>query len=67
MAEVTDSKAGAATGYTRLNSMVIKAANSFAWGSTPDVMDTLNEDIVLDRANIVPVNSRGQLCLKPAD
>jgi hypothetical protein len=67
LAEVTESQADVAKGYTRLSYMVIKGANSFAWGSKPDVMDTLNEDIVLDHAEIVPVNSRGHLGLKQAD
>jgi hypothetical protein len=67
LAEVTESQAGVAKGYTRLSYMVIKGANSFAWGSKPDVMDTLNDDIVLDQAEIVPVNSRGHLGLKQAD
>jgi hypothetical protein len=47
--------------------MVIKAANAFAWGSKPYIMVTLNEDIILDFAKIVTVNSRGHFGLKPQD
>jgi hypothetical protein len=65
LVEVTSSQTNLAPSCTRLNYMVIKGANAFTWGPKPDIMVTLNEDIILDFAEIVPVNSRGHFGLKP--
>jgi hypothetical protein len=42
--------------------VLIKGANAFAWGPKSDMV-TLMEDIILDYAEIVPVNSRGHFGL----
>jgi hypothetical protein len=41
-------------------------ANAFTWGLKSDMV-TLNDDIILNYAEIVPVNSRGHFGLKQED
>ncbi len=47
--------------------MAIKGKNVFSWGDKPDLVDTLEEDIILDKVEPVPVNSRGHLQLNTLD
>jgi hypothetical protein len=35
----------------------VKGKNVFSWGDKPDLGDTLEEDIIFDKAEPVPVNS----------
>jgi hypothetical protein len=67
LAEVMIRQADVAHGYTRLHYMVIKGSNAFDWGPKQDIMVTLNDDIILDYVEIVPVNSRGHFGLQPKD
>jgi hypothetical protein len=67
LAEVCRDQDDIAAGYTRLNYLVIKGVNSFAWGNKPDMFVTLNEDIILDAVVPEPLNNRGHLGLAKAD
>jgi hypothetical protein len=67
LADVLENQAGVGDGYCRLSYMSIKGTNSFAWGSKPDIMPTLNEDIILKDIEMIPVNSRGHFGLKKDD
>ncbi len=50
----------------KLSYMVIKGSNSFILPSKPDVMMTLEEDILME-VTVQPVNSRGHLGLSKND
>jgi hypothetical protein len=67
LAEVTGDQVGVAVGYTNLSYMTIKGSNSFIWGSKPDIMLTLNEDIILEDIEMIPINNRGHFGLKKED
>jgi hypothetical protein len=45
----------------------IRGTNSFTWPSKPDIILTLEEDIVLEPVTVKPVNSRGNIGLKKKD
>jgi len=67
LCEVMADQEGVASGYTKLSYMAIKGKNVFSWGDKPDLVDTLEEDIILDKVEPVPVNSRGHLQLNTLD
>lgn len=67
LAEVCQDQSGVGRGYTRLNYMLIKGINSFAWGVKEDLVVTFNEDIILEKVHPEPVNSRGHLGLSKKD
>jgi len=50
-------------GYTKLSYTSLKGINTFAWPATPDIMVTLNEDILIQPIVVQPVNSRGHLAM----
>jgi hypothetical protein len=62
-AEVCQDQSGLWRGYTGLNYMLIKSMNSVAWGVKVDLVVTFNEDIILEKVDPEPVNSRGHLGL----
>jgi hypothetical protein len=66
IAEVVQDQSNVPGGYVRLSYMVIKGSNSFIWPPKPDLMVTLEEDILLE-VTIQPVNSRGHLGLSKKD
>jgi hypothetical protein len=66
IAEVVEDQSSVPGGYVKLSYMVIKGSNSFIWPSKPDVMMTLEEDILME-ATVQPVNSRGHLGLSKND
>lgn len=67
LTEVCADQTGVPKGYSKLNYMVIKGNNSFAWGAKADLLVTPAEDIILTHVVPEPVNSRGHLGLKKAD
>ena len=66
LAEVSQDQSDVEVNYTRLNFMKINGMNRFIWGK-PDILVTLNTDIIMKRVEPIPVNSRGCLGLKEAD
>ena len=67
LCEVTQNQEDVAKGYTRLSYTTIKGKNSFAWGEKPDLMITLNEDILVKDVIPQPINSRGHFGLENKD
>jgi hypothetical protein len=67
LAEVARDQNNVQSGYTRLEYMAIKGKNAFTQPHKPDVMITLNEDILLEDVCPEPVNSRGCLGLNKSD
>ncbi len=67
LAQVAEDQSGVELDQTRLSYMTIKGKNQFSWGEKPDLLVTLNEDIVMSPVNPVPVNSRGHLGLSKQD
>jgi hypothetical protein len=67
LCEVTQNQEDVAKGYTRLSYTTIKGKNSFAWGEKPDLMITLNEDILVKDVIPQPINSRGHFGLESKD
>ncbi len=53
LADVVESQEKVGHGYTRLSYAAIKGTNCFAWTDKPDIMFTLNEDIILSEVNVV--------------
>ena len=66
LAEVSQDQDSVDTGYTRLNFMKINGMNRFIWGK-PDILVTLNTDIIMKNVEPIPVNNRGCLGLKSDD
>ena len=66
LAEVSQDQSDVEVNYTRLNFMKINGMNRFIWDK-PDILVTLNTDIIMKRVEPIPVNSRGCLGLKEAD
>ena len=64
--EVSQDQSDVEVNYTMLNFMKINGMNRFIWGK-PDILVTLNTDIIMKRVEPIPVNSRGCLGLKEAD
>ena len=64
IAEVAKDQSKATRGYVNLSYTCIRGANSFTWPSKPDIILTLEEDIVLEPVTVEPVNSRGNIGLK---
>jgi len=67
LADVAESQEKVGHGYTRLSYAAIKGTNCFAWTAKPDIMVTLNEDIILTEVNVVPLNNRGHVGLTKQD
>jgi len=67
LADVAESQEKVGHGYTRLSYAAIKGNNCFAWAAKPDIMVTLNEDIILTEVNVVPLNNRGHCGLTKQD
>jgi hypothetical protein len=67
LADVFESQEKVGHGYTRLSYAAIKGTNCFAWTDKPDIMFTLNEDIILSEVNMVPFNNRGDVGLTKQD
>jgi hypothetical protein len=67
LAEVCADQKNVGKGYVRLNYMVLKGTNCFAWGAKPDLVVTLEEDIILDGVVPEPLNSRGHWGLTKND
>jgi hypothetical protein len=66
IAEVVSDQTSVPDGYVRLSYMLIKGSNSFIWPPKPDLVVTLEEDILLE-VTVQPVNSRGHLGLSKKD
>jgi archaellum component FlaD/FlaE len=66
-AEICRDQSEVPKGYTKLNYLTIRGSNCFIWGPKPDIMVTLNEDIIMMRLVLEPVNNRGHLALKSSD
>ncbi len=66
LADVVESQEKGGHGYTRLSYAAIKGTNCFTWTDKPDIMVTLNEDI-LSEVNVVPLNNRGDVGLTKQD
>ncbi len=64
IAEVAKDQSKATSGYVNLSYTCIRGTNSFTWPSKPDIILTLEEDIVLEAVTVEPVNSRGNIGLK---
>ena len=54
-------------GYTRLSYMGIRGKYTYMWDDKPDIVITLNEDIILREVELILANNRGQLKLKNDD
>ncbi len=63
LCEVVEDQSKVADGYTRLSYMAIKGRNVFGWGKKADLVDTFEEDIILDKVEPMPANNRGHLQL----
>jgi len=66
-AEICRDQSEVPKGYTKLNYLTIRGSNCFIWGPKPDIMVTLNEDIIMMRLVLEPINNRGHLALKSSD
>ena len=66
LAEVCDNQKGVTAGYTKLSFMSIRGHNKFIWAK-PDILDTVNEDILLKNVSPIPVTNRGHLGLTDKD
>jgi hypothetical protein len=67
LADVAESQEKVGHGYTRLSYAAIKGTNCFTWTDKPDIMVTLNEDIILSKVNVVPLNNRSHVGLTKQD
>jgi hypothetical protein len=67
LAEVARDQKNVRSGYTRLEYLAIKGKNAFTQPFKPDVVITLDEDILLKNVCPEPVNSRGCLGLNKTD
>ncbi len=67
IAEVAKDQSKATRDYVNLSYTCIRGTNSFTWLSKPDIILTLEEDIVLEPVTVEPVNSRGNIGLKKKD
>jgi hypothetical protein len=67
LAQVCEEQEDVAVGYTRLSYMVLKGRNCFAWGEKPDLVVTLEEDIILEKLQPDLLNSRGHMGLNKKD
>jgi hypothetical protein len=67
LADVVESQERVGHGYTRLSYAAIKGTNCFAWTDKPDIMVTLNEDIILTKVNVVTLKNRSHIGLTKQD
>jgi len=67
LADVAESQEKVGHGYTRLSYAAIKGNNCFAWAAKPDIMVTLNEDIIHTEVIMVLLNNRGHCGLTKQD
>jgi hypothetical protein len=67
LAEICKDQTNVDPGYTRLNYMIIKGKNSFAWGLKEDIHVALDEDILIEPVLPEPVNSRSNMGLRKKD
>ena len=54
-------------GYTKLSYLLLRGTNCFVWGEKPDIMETLNIDIVMEKVVPELQNNRGHLGLNKKD
>ena len=66
LAEVCKDQKHVSAGYTKLSFMSIRGYNKFIWAK-PDILDTVNEDILLKNVAPIPVTQRGHLGLTEKD
>jgi hypothetical protein len=66
IAQVENEQTNILSGYTRLRYMAKKGRNRFMW-EKPDILSTLDQDILLKTPPPVPVTSRSENIAKQAD
>jgi len=67
LAQVCFDQANVKKGYTKLSYLVLRGENCFVWGEKPDIMETLNIDIVVEKVVPELQNNRGHLGLNKKD
>jgi hypothetical protein len=63
LAQVCFDQANVKKGYTKLSYLLLRGTNCFVWGEKPDIMETLNIDIVMEKVVLELQNNRGHLGL----
>jgi len=58
-AEVLRDQSGVAAGYVRLSYAAVRGINAFAWPDMADIVETVEDDIIIQEVTLVPINSRG--------
>ena len=67
LAQVCVDQTNVKKGYTKLSYLSLRGPNSFVWGEKPDVMETLNIDILMEKVVPELQNNRGHLGLNKKD